>query len=73
MSDIPVQLSRLDYVPISPYNLLLNKIAASGPEKIGHARPVDADFVLALLTTERGENAQNEDQKRCEKTISPYC
>jgi len=37
------------------------KIAATGPEKIGHARPVNADISLAPLKIERGKNAQDED------------
>jgi hypothetical protein len=47
------------------------KIAATGPEKTGHARPVNANILLAPFTKERGQNAQDEDQKRCEKTLSP--
>jgi hypothetical protein len=64
--------SGLDSAPISPYNHIALKIAATGPEKKGHARPVNANILLAPFTKERGQNAQDEDQKRCEKTLSPH-
>jgi hypothetical protein len=60
-----------------PTHLAFN--IASGLEKSGHAWPVyrlsAKTFGLSVeqvsFYEERGQNAQDEDQKRCEKEISP--
>ncbi|MDC0649057.1 hypothetical protein N8Z70_01320 [Candidatus Puniceispirillum sp.] len=60
-----------------PAHLVFN--IASGPEKSGHARPIyrfsaeifGLNAEQASFYEERGQNAQDEDQKRCKKEISP--